>query len=135
MRLPPFLQPLSGHPWRWFRGTVKTLAFLHVFITYGYVVGPAYGPSMLPTFEVLSERLLISKRYRNGRNLRVGDLVVYKIPVEPEADGIKRVLGLPGDYVLINSPDSDKDAMIQVCDPPSGFTTAAMEGRLIVPRP
>ncbi|TPX10936.1 uncharacterized protein E0L32_008142 [Thyridium curvatum] len=114
MPLPRFAATYLGHPWRWTLLTAKTLAFVHCFVTYGYSLGPAYGPSMLPTFEVLSEWLLISKRHRNGRNLSVGDLVVYKIPIEPNADGIKRVLGLPGDYVLINSPESERDTMIQV---------------------
>lgn len=69
---------------------------------------------MLPTFEVNNEWILISKLYRYGRGIQVGDLVNYKIPIEPHAEGIKRVVGLPGDYVLIDSPDSGSDAMIQV---------------------
>ncbi len=108
-----------GHPFLWLRGTVKTVAAAHLFWAYGYAMGPASGPSMLPTIESWGEWLLVSKRHRHGRHLRVGDLVVYTVPIYPDTEGVKRVLGLPGDYVLMNSPDSDGDVMIQVCGPPS----------------
>ena len=103
-----------GHPFRALLGTAKYLAAAHLFWEYGYSIGPAQGPSMLPTFEVANEWLLISKRHRHGRDVHVGDLVVYKIPIFPDSDGIKRVLGLPGDYVLVDSPDLGSEAMIQV---------------------
>jgi inner membrane protease subunit 1 len=105
---------LLGHPFRLLFRTVKYFCFAHLFWEYGYSIGPAEGPSMLPTFEVSNEWILISKLYRYGRGIQVGDLVNYKIPIEPHAEGIKRVVGLPGDYVLIDSPDSGSDAMIQV---------------------
>jgi hypothetical protein len=50
----------------------------------------------------------------HGRGVRVGDLVVYEIPIFPDSNGIKRVVGMPGDYVLLNTPGSGSDAMIQV---------------------
>lgn len=70
---------------------------------------------MLPSFEVVGELLLISRLHRYGRGIGVGDLVIYNIPIFPDADGIKRVIGMPGDYVLMDSPDSGSEAMIQVC--------------------
>ncbi|CAK7202082.1 hypothetical protein SEUCBS139899_004802 [Sporothrix eucalyptigena] len=104
---------LYGHPGRWAIGTAKTLAFCHVVWTYGYSIGPASGPSMLPTFSVAGDWLLVSKRFRGGRDVRVGDLVVYRIPVEPADEAVKRVMGMPGDYVLVNSPEGASDLMIQ----------------------
>ncbi|KAK1766126.1 LexA/Signal peptidase [Phialemonium atrogriseum] len=103
-----------GHPFQSLVSTAKYLAAAHLFWEYGYSIGPAQGPSMLPTFEITDEWLLISKRHRHGRDVAVGDLVVYKIPIFPDSDGIKRVLGLPGDYVMIDSPESGSEAMIQV---------------------
>ncbi len=114
MRLPRFLTRLSGQPWRWVRGTLKTLAAGHLLLTYGFSIGPAYGASMLPTIQIWGEWLVVSKRHRYGRDVQVGDIVIYTVPIYPNTDGAKRVLGMPGDYVLLNSPDSDSDAMTQV---------------------
>jgi inner membrane protease subunit 1 len=58
---------------------------------------------MLPTFEVLGEWLVVSKLQRFGRGVRVGDVVAYNIPINDEV-GVKRVLGLAGDYVLMDPP-------------------------------
>lgn len=74
---------------------------------------------MVPTFEVIGEWILISKLHRLGRNIEVGDLVAYKIPIN-DTVGVKRVLGMPGDYVMMVSPHHDRAAsgrehMIQVC--------------------
>ncbi|KIH94095.1 mitochondrial inner membrane protease subunit 1 [Sporothrix schenckii 1099-18] len=109
-----FSRAFYGHPGRWAVGTAKTLACCHLIWTYGYSVGPASGPSMLPTFSVAGDWLLVAKRFRGGRDVRVGDLVVYRIPVEPADEAVKRVMGMPGDYVLVNSPEGQSDLMIQV---------------------
>lgn len=109
-----FQRAFYGHPGRWALSTAKSLAFCHVVWNYGFSVGPASGPSMLPTFSVDGDWLLVSKKYRNGRDVRVGDLVVYRIPVEPGDEAVKRVMGMPGDYVLVNSPEGASDLMIQV---------------------
>ncbi|KZL82054.1 mitochondrial inner membrane protease subunit [Colletotrichum incanum] len=105
---------MAGRPLRLALNVGKTMALAHVFMEYGYASGPASGPSMLPTFEVAGEYLLTNRRYRYGRDVTVGDLVHYKIPIFPKSDGIKRVLGMPGDYVLLDSPDSQRNQMIQV---------------------
>lgn len=74
--------------------------------------GPAQGPSMVPTFTVAGEGLVINRLCRYGRNVKVGDLVAYDIPINKEI-GVKRVIGLPGDYVLLGSPGESQD-MLQV---------------------
>ncbi len=115
--MPPFAgftRAFYGHPGRWAIGTAKMLAFSHLVWTYGASIGPASGPSMLPTFSVAGDWLLVAKRFRGGRDVRVGDLVVYRIPVEPSEEAVKRVMGMPGDYVLVNSPEGTSDLMIQV---------------------
>lgn len=54
---------------------------------------------------------------RNRRkNINVGDLVLYKIPISENNIGVKRVVGMPGDYVSMGTPDEPGDGnMIQVC--------------------
>ncbi|KAK1688004.1 peptidase S24/S26A/S26B/S26C [Colletotrichum godetiae] len=105
---------MAGRPLRLAMNVGKTLALSHVMMEYGFFMGPASGPSMLPTFQVAGESILVDHRYRYGRNVLVGDLVHFKIPIFPESDGIKRVIGMPGDYVMLGSPDAEKQKMIQV---------------------
>ncbi|EHA47452.1 hypothetical protein, variant [Pyricularia oryzae 70-15] len=93
---------------------LKTFALFHVFFYNGYSYSATWGPSMLPTFEVVGEAAVINRTYRRGRNIGVGDVVAYDIPVEKKDTGMKRVIGMPGDYVLINSPESGSSEMIQV---------------------
>lgn len=69
---------------------------------------------MLPTLEVVGDWVLVSKTYRRGRGVAVGDLVSFDSVVEPGQQVIKRVLGLQGDYVLRDTPGTN-DKMIQVC--------------------
>ncbi|OHE96754.1 hypothetical protein CORC01_07900 [Colletotrichum orchidophilum] len=105
---------MAGRPIRLALNVGKTLALSHVMMEYGWFMGPASGPSMLPTLEVAGESILVDHRSRCGRNVHVGDLVLFKIPIFPESDGIKRVMGMPGDYVLLGSPDAKTPKMIQV---------------------
>lgn len=58
------------------------------------------GVSMAPTLQ--SDDLLIASKidYRLHAPER-GDIVIVKSPIDPGRDYIKRVIGLPGDYVMI----------------------------------
>ncbi len=105
---------ILGHPFRVLLYTCKALALGHLAVTYGYSGGYGWGPSMLPTFLTMDEWFVTSRACRRGRGIQVGDCIVYSIPVEPGEEGIKRVLGLPGDYVLLNSPGASSTSMIQV---------------------
>ncbi|KAK3359292.1 peptidase S24/S26A/S26B/S26C [Lasiosphaeria hispida] len=107
------LGDLLGHPFRTVIFAGKFLAFTHLFFEYGIQTAPAQGPSMLPTFELLGQWLVVSRRHRFGRNVEVGDLVAYNIPVD-ENVGVKRILGLPGDYIMLDTPGRESQAMIQV---------------------
>ena len=69
---------------------------------------------MLPTLEVLGDNVLISRYFRRGRGVVVGDIITFDSVVHPGERVIKRVLGLEGDYVMMDSPGSGSDRMIQV---------------------
>jgi mitochondrial inner membrane protease subunit 1 len=75
---------------------------------------PTWGASMLPTFEVVGDWVLLSKYYRRGRGVKVGDMVSFDSVVDPEERVIKRILGLEGDFVLRNTPESGNSTMVQV---------------------
>ncbi|MFA5663506.1 signal peptidase I [Castellaniella sp.] len=85
---------------------------LFVFLLRSFVVEPFRIPSgsMLPTLE--NGDLILVNKYEYGIRLPVvnrkildlgspqrGDVVVFRYPVDPAVDYIKRVVGLPGDVV------------------------------------
>ena len=102
----------AGHPARVFLFCLKFGFFTHVFFEYAFSLAPTQGASMLPTFEVIGDYVLISRHYRRGRDVRVGDIVSFDSVVQPGEKVIKRVLGMEGDYVLRNTPGVS-DNMIQ----------------------
>jgi inner membrane protease subunit 1 len=104
----------AGHPIRVATAAVQGLLAVHVFFKFGYSIEPTLGASMLPTIEVMGDHVLISKRYRRGRGVQVGDVIGFNSVYEPGETVIKRVLGMPGDYVLRDSPGSPSNTMIQV---------------------
>ena len=60
------------------------------------------GFSMRPTLEDRSYILVNKMSFRSKLPER-GDIVVFHIPIDPEQDFIKRVIGLPGDTVDIHN--------------------------------
>jgi inner membrane protease subunit 1 len=103
----------AGHPFRLFTAALKTVFAFHLFQEFGYSLSPTWGASMVPTFHVTNDWVLISRLYRRGKNIVVGDIITFDSVVEPGERVIKRVLGLEGDYVLRDTP-GESDAMIQV---------------------
>lgn len=86
---------------------------IHVWSEYFFTLSLAEGISMSPTMNATGDWLLLSKRYRRGRDIEVGDMVSYKHPIDPDSYGVKRVVGMPGDFVLRDTPGTS-GAMIQV---------------------
>ncbi|VFR78259.1 Signal peptidase I [plant metagenome] len=85
---------------------------LFVFLLRSFVVEPFRIPSgsMLPTLE--SGDLILVNKFSYGIRLPVldrkvidtgspkrGDIMVFRYPVEPQVDYVKRVIGLPGDQI------------------------------------
>lgn len=101
----------------------KTAALFHVITHYGIVTTGVEGASMLPTVHIMGQTAVISSRYRHGRGVQVGDLVTYDIPISRNTCGLKRVVGMPGDYVTIQAPQAPNgagDTMMQVRQFPFG---------------
>ncbi|KAM5448353.1 hypothetical protein MaudCBS49596_005442 [Microsporum audouinii] len=97
-----------------------TFCWFKIFNEHFYELKASDGPSMYPTIHFQGDWLLISKHYKNGRDIGFGDIIVYKKPHDFHSEVAKRVVGLPGDYVLKDPPLNgetavEKDAqMIQV---------------------
>lgn len=87
--------------------TAQLFCSWHVLSEYVGTPSVTYGASMLPTLAVQGDSVWIDSRYRYGKNLKVGDLVSFKHPLVPSAMAIKRVMGMPGDFVLRDTIDGD----------------------------
>ncbi|KAL3470145.1 peptidase S24/S26A/S26B/S26C [Aspergillus californicus] len=62
------------------------------------------GPSMYPTFNPRGDCLLVSRMHRYGRGIEVGDVVRFSHPSFLGVHVAKRVLGMPGDFVVRDLP-------------------------------
>ncbi|PGH05157.1 hypothetical protein AJ80_08393 [Polytolypa hystricis UAMH7299] len=94
-------------------------AALKIFHEQCYEIQPTSGPSMFPTLDIRGEAVLVSKFYKYGKSIQVGDMVVIRHPFFLHSHAGKRVVGMPGDFVLKNAPFKDgvgkgEDLMIQV---------------------
>lgn len=75
-------------------------SLLHTFLITIFIVD---GLSMEPTFKD-KEFVLLNKRFYSDHNPKRGEVVVVKYPGDPEKRKyVKRVVGLPGDELLISS--------------------------------
>lgn len=99
-------------PW-WIEYAVSFFpVILFVFVLRSFVVEPFRIPSgsMLPTLQ--SGDLILVNKFSYGIRLPVldkkvidvgkperGDVMVFRYPVEPDVDYIKRIVGLPGDEI------------------------------------
>lgn len=79
------------------------LAFAVIMMVYLFLFQPhkVDGSSMYPNFKngdyILTEKIT----YRNSDPKR-GDVVVFQAPPPAEADYIKRVIGLPGETIMVS---------------------------------
>lgn len=88
--------------------TVQTLliVFAVFLVIYVFLFRPfqVSGDSMLPTF-LDKEYILTNIIALKFGSPKQGDVIVFKAPNDPEKDFIKRVIGVPGDTVMIRNGD------------------------------
>lgn len=109
------LSTLLGHPWRIASAAIRAVFLGHFFFDHVYAYAALQGPSMLPTFEIANDRVIVSRWYRRGRGIQVGDVVTFDSVVSDQDRAVKRVVGLEGDYVLRDAPGGAGREMLQVC--------------------
>ena len=104
----PSYAPTDAPTPRTFIGTTIYLATLFgsgwcaALLTNHYLLTWAHstGPSMEPTLPASHSISLNSPLYRHGKGVKLGDIVNAKSPLLPRSMVGKRVVGMPGDYVL-----------------------------------
>ena len=69
---------------------------------------------MLPLIAADGDVLVVSKYYRRGRGVGVGDLVSFRPPADERTLALMRVIGMEGDFVLREAPHRGRGDMIQV---------------------
>lgn len=88
------------------RELIETLviALLLAFVIRTFVFESYYvkGTSMEPTFHT-GDRVLVNKLAFVFGKPTTGEIVVFKSPVNPKQDWIKRVIGVPGDTVSVKN--------------------------------
>lgn len=88
------------------------------------------GFSMIPTLQD-GEFVLVSKlNYQFGEPER-GDIIVFHYPMDPQQELIKRVIGLPGDAIVVQNGKVSVNG--QVLDEPYIAATPAYSGDWMVP--
>lgn len=69
---------------------------------------------MVPTINARGVWVYTDFTSRRGRGVKVGDVVDFNHPMIQGAGAIKRVMGMPGDFVVKDGGQGDGKMMIQV---------------------
>lgn len=85
----------------WVKDVVVSLVVSAFFIIFLYQPVKVEGTSMLPVLED-QERIFINKFVYRWEPISRGDIVVFRYPHDPSKSYIKRVIGVPGDRVVID---------------------------------
>ncbi|KAK6357066.1 hypothetical protein TWF718_001393 [Orbilia javanica] len=112
------------HP-RWRRALtslvigIKLLAFTHLVVSKVFIISQCEGPSMLPTLPT-SGSVVVNNLYSRGRGIKVGDLIAAHRPDDMDVLLLKRVIGMPGDYVVTDPMAAGKGEETMMVRVPEG---------------
>lgn len=84
----------------WLRDLILSLLLAFVVIVFLYQPVQVEGTSMMPRLYD-HERIFINKFVYRFEPIQRGDIVVFHYPLDPSKSYIKRVIGLPGEWVSI----------------------------------
>lgn len=88
------------------------------------------GFSMRPTLED-GEFVLVSKLNYRFSEIERGDIIVFHYPMNPEQELIKRVMGLPGDHIIVQNGTVSING--QILDEPYIAASPLYAGEWVVP--
>lgn len=83
-------------------GVFCTLIVIAPYLLRTFVVQAFKIPSgaMKPTL-LIGDHILVNKLFKTSEQIERGDIIVFPYPPDPRKDFIKRVVGLPGDWLEI----------------------------------
>ncbi|EWC48190.1 hypothetical protein DRE_02294 [Drechslerella stenobrocha 248] len=104
---PPDLPSWAAAPrWRRVLGSIvvgiKLVAFAHLFVSKFLIVSQCEGASMVPTLPGTVSTVIVNHLYSRGRGVKVGDMITAHRPDDMDIMMLKRVIGMPGDYVVMD---------------------------------
>jgi signal peptidase I len=82
----------------WLRDLILSILLAIIVIVFLYQPVQVEGTSMMPHL-VNHERIFINKLIYRFEPIQRGDIVVFWYPLDPSKSYIKRVVGLPGEWV------------------------------------
>ncbi|MEJ2167853.1 MAG: signal peptidase I [Desulfobacterales bacterium] len=85
-------------------GVFCTLIVIAPYLLRTFVVQAFKIPSgaMKPTL-LIGDHILVNKLFKTSEQIERGDIIVFPYPPDPRKDFIKRVVGLPGDWLEIRA--------------------------------
>jgi signal peptidase I len=86
----------------WIRDLIISLAISAFIIVFLYQPVKVEGTSMMPSLED-QERIFVNKFVYRLEPIERGDIVVFRYPRDPSKSYIKRVIGIAGDHIRIES--------------------------------
>lgn len=86
----------------WLRDLIVSLAISAFIIIFLYQPVKVEGTSMMPSLED-QERIFVNKFVYRLEPIERGDIVVFRYPRDPSKSYIKRVIGMAGDRIRIDS--------------------------------
>ncbi len=86
----------------WLRDLMISLAISAFIIVFLYQPVKVEGTSMMPSLDD-QERIFVNKYVYRLESIQRGDIVVFRYPRDPSKSFIKRVIGLAGDRIRIES--------------------------------
>jgi signal peptidase I len=109
--VPPFRKSIAREYFESIVIAVILALFIRTFVVQAFKIPTgSMEPNLLVGDHLLVNKFVfaptdsaIERAVLPTRDIRRGDIVVFKFPVDPERDFIKRVIGLPGDTVELRN--------------------------------
>jgi len=117
----------------WLRDLIISLAISAFIIIFLYQPVKVEGTSMMPSLDD-QERIFVNKFVYRWEPIQRGDIVVFRYPRDPSKSYIKRVIGIPGDQIRIDSGQLyvNEQPIIEDYVPPA-YTDERSYSEIVVP--